>query len=309
MSHQKVSWRGRTMCSCGVASIEQRVEPELIKAGEIRESVEVQQGCYSGSVSASAGTHDGGGAIDTDRYDSTTALRIWREAGWAYWPRGYPYDSMDPHCHGILNGCPDLSPSAQDQLDDYHAGRNGLANNGKDPGPDVRPLPTWQEALADYQPEGIFTMTDQVYEKRDEPSGNLNPDGNWRDLSINDDGGYTVVGETDQATVSANVTFDGLAPGEWVELMWRIASYKEGTDTSYPYVRRPVRAWGRTPAAAPTEPVDVTLDDDDQVTLTVVYNGGVHVPDDDRSARLRLGYRTNAAAARVLGATIEGWSS
>lgn len=142
---ERISWRGRKACRCMIDNIEKVVEPRLKKAGIIKNSIDIFQAAYSGS-SLSAGTHLGGGAIDVAQYGDP-AVKIWRESGWAFWRRVPP--AFDYHGHGILNGCPHVSSSARDQITDYKNGRNGLANNGPDPGPRIT-LPTWRDAIAKY---------------------------------------------------------------------------------------------------------------------------------------------------------------
>jgi hypothetical protein len=296
----KIWWRGVYMCSCGIASIEGRVEPELRRIGTLgsTEKIRIYQGCWNaGGVSASAGTHDGGGAIDTDRYDSDKELTVIREGGWAAWGRGNDKygDGMDPHNHWICNGCPDLSSGAEDQVDDYHAGRNGLANNGKDPGPDVRPLPEWDEALADYQGEGLFGMTQKLYQRRSTDYA-AKTDGEWHDCYINEDADTSVlIGQTDQVSCSGVVLVSGLGDGEAFDLTWRIASYDADKPTVYTHTRdtyaRAVGSNGRT------------------FSVAKYYNGTVPKDEKGNSPRLRLSYRTTAAAATITSVTIEGWAS
>jgi hypothetical protein len=106
------------------------------------------QGSYSTSVSASAGTHDGGGALDISvsgmsRSDVRKAVKALRKAGFAAWHRGPP--SFIPHIHGIAIGDRDASPSAKAQVRDYRRGLDGLAYSRPDPdfGYAGRPIPKW----------------------------------------------------------------------------------------------------------------------------------------------------------------------
>jgi hypothetical protein len=108
----------------------------------------ITQGSYSTSVSASAGTHDGGGALDISvngmsRAEMHRAVKALRTAGFAAWLRGPP--SFDPHIHAIAIGDGDASPAAKDQVTDYRHGRDGLAYHGPDPdlGYAGRPIPKW----------------------------------------------------------------------------------------------------------------------------------------------------------------------
>lgn len=106
------------------------------------------QGSYSGGVSASAGTHSGGGAIDlapTDPGAYELLVFEMRRVGWAAWHRT-PAQGFDPHIHGIAGPADpgDLAPAASDQWADYLAGRNGLASGAPDDGPRDFVGVTWE---------------------------------------------------------------------------------------------------------------------------------------------------------------------
>lgn len=115
------------------------------------------QGSYSTSEEASAGTHNGGGAVDIDVLDSwsddtiTDVVRTMRTVGFAAWYRP-PSKSWGSHIHAIAIGCPDLSTAARTQVVDYYAGRNGLRNRGPDTGPRLNPIPTWETYQEDDMP-------------------------------------------------------------------------------------------------------------------------------------------------------------
>jgi len=103
-------------------------------------SLTATQGCYSGGVEASAGTHDGGGAVDLsasglNQGEKDAVLLAGRRVGFALWHRTPSQGNWPYHFHGIAGGCPDLSSGARDQWNDFLAGRNGLANNAPDDGP------------------------------------------------------------------------------------------------------------------------------------------------------------------------------
>lgn len=108
------------------------------------------QGSYNpGGVGASAGTHDGGGVIDIRTTTMTTnganlCVQALRKAGFAAWYRT-PAEGFSYHIHAVAIGDWEMSPSAADQVVDYFAGRNGLANNGPDSAPSWvgRPYPVW----------------------------------------------------------------------------------------------------------------------------------------------------------------------
>jgi hypothetical protein len=101
----------------------------------------VTQGSYTSAVSASFGTHAGGGAVDLSVMREGTYTVLWddmpsllyalRAAGFAAWLREYGELHADSpiHIHAIAIGDKELSPAAQDQLTGpagYFRGYNGL---------------------------------------------------------------------------------------------------------------------------------------------------------------------------------------
>lgn len=152
----RVTWRGRTF---DARTRDMLVEVQRL-VGDGVELIPVQ-GSYS-LGSASAGTHAGGGAVDlrtwhlgtVEKVRLVTAMRL---VGFAAWYR-YP-PKFDQHVHGIAIGCPDLSFAATNQVKDYKAGRNGLANRGPDDGPRVG-FTTWEEYKAREDDEDMATPQD-----------------------------------------------------------------------------------------------------------------------------------------------------
>ena len=107
-------------------------------------SIPITQGSYNkGGVSASAGTHDGGGVVDIGD-TSTALLKALRQVGFAAWIRT-PSEGFAYHIHAVAIGDRELSPSAKNQITAYYNGRNGLANNAGDSAPVSvgRPYPAW----------------------------------------------------------------------------------------------------------------------------------------------------------------------
>lgn len=110
--------------------------------GEIRlTGYAITQGSYSTGVSASFGTHDGGGAVDLSVLSEGTYTVLWddigpllqalRAAGFAAWLREYGelYTDSPIHIHAIAIGDTELSPAAQEQLTGpagYFRGYSGL---------------------------------------------------------------------------------------------------------------------------------------------------------------------------------------
>lgn len=112
------------------------------------------QGSYNkGGVAASAGTHDGGGAVDINIGGMTddqinNAVKALRMAGFAAWRRGPP--TFPPHIHAIAIGDTEASPMAKQQVIDYFGGKDGLAGHGPDNAPASvgRPFPEWAKKYA-----------------------------------------------------------------------------------------------------------------------------------------------------------------
>lgn len=138
-----VNGRNWTVCSCLKAWLPV-YQAELIRLGELKYGLDMFQ--TIGFAAASAGTHGSGGAWD-DNQTSDKALQIAREMGAAKWKRTKAQGFDITHGHGVLNGCPHAAPLAKAQVESYKNGRNGLANNGKDDGPEPRQFPTWQDGI------------------------------------------------------------------------------------------------------------------------------------------------------------------
>ena len=135
-------------------TVNQRTRDMLAEAQTILGfNIVLSQGSYNaGGVDASAGTHDGGGAIDvsvsalstTQRWQTVKALRT---VGFAAWLRTPDQGDWPYHIHGIAVGDTDLPISARNQVADYYVGKNGLASHAADNTPaDYRVPFTWWEA-------------------------------------------------------------------------------------------------------------------------------------------------------------------
>ncbi len=136
-NYTRTTWSGRT--------INQRTK-DMLNAAEATSgvSINLSQGSYNaGGVSASAGTHDGGGVIDISNTDAKL-LKALRQAGFAAWIRS-PAEGFAYHIHACAIGDKEMSSSAKNQITSYFNGRNGLANNGRDTAPSSvgRPYPAW----------------------------------------------------------------------------------------------------------------------------------------------------------------------
>jgi peptidoglycan hydrolase-like protein with peptidoglycan-binding domain len=133
-------------------AVNERTEAMLAEAEQrFGEKFALDQGSYNpGGDPTSAGTHDGGGAVDinVDEMDETTsteAVEVLREVGFAAWYRTPSQGDWPAHIHAIAISDPDLSDAARQQAGDYYLGKNGLANEGPDDGPEVKPIRTWEQ--------------------------------------------------------------------------------------------------------------------------------------------------------------------
>src|SRR6478735_1971204 len=93
---------------------------DMLKRAEARlgENLYVIQGSYNaGGVSQSAGTHDGGGAIDVSATSHPDeVVRQLRESGFAAWHRTPAQGPWSEHIHAIAIGDPELSSGARGQV-------------------------------------------------------------------------------------------------------------------------------------------------------------------------------------------------
>lgn len=112
------------------------------------------QGSYNrGGVAASAGTHDGGGAVDfrartLTAAKKTAAVVALRRVGFAAWLRLTSEGDWVEHIHCIAIGDAELSRGAKNQVTAYKAGRNGLANNRADNATRAYVNVTWESYKA-----------------------------------------------------------------------------------------------------------------------------------------------------------------
>lgn len=143
MPEARIVWRDTLL--------NQRTVAMLIAAEKIYHSkFKYLQGSYNkGGVEASAGTHDGGGAVDVGVVSQTPAQRraivlALRQVGFAAWLRTPAQGRWPYHVHAIAIGDKDLSRGAAAQVLEYKRKRNGLANRGKDDGPAGYYGMTWE---------------------------------------------------------------------------------------------------------------------------------------------------------------------
>lgn len=138
--YERIWWRGFALDRRTVSALEW-VEK---KTGQ---TIIITQGSYNpGGVSASGGTHDGGGVIDLRTVHLTRKQRIklvrtLKKAGFATWyrkPPIFPY-----HIHAVLLDHRSASPAAKAQMVSYLNHRNGLVGDAYDDTYRPKPAVRW----------------------------------------------------------------------------------------------------------------------------------------------------------------------
>ena len=138
-AYERVVWKSRTLnkrTAAMLEEVERRLKHELI----------VFQGSYnSGGVSASAGTHDGGGAVDVwcTGVEPLRVQRVMRAVGFAAWYRPAIPDLWGNHVHAIAIADREMSLGARAQVVDYFAHRDGLKSHAHDDTWHPDPIPTF----------------------------------------------------------------------------------------------------------------------------------------------------------------------
>ena len=127
-----VNWRTKAM----LLEMERRLGYEL----------SVSQGSYNSGVSASAGTHDGGGAVDLSAFDWKNKVHAGRAVGFAMWHRPAIAGLWPEHIHGIAIGDKEMSSGAAAQVVDYRNHRDGLASHARDDTWHPDPIPNFDYA-------------------------------------------------------------------------------------------------------------------------------------------------------------------
>lgn len=156
--YRHVKWPHFTSSSQPIVNVRTKVMLEnaerLMHQAGVPGNIRLVQGSYHPGVGASAGTHDGGGAVDISvrtpsgsTMSVSTQLKIvkaLRQAGFAAWTRGRGFDSFDPHIHAVAIGDRDLQSLAAQQVQEYFNGGDGLSGSIPDPDRAVgRPAPKW----------------------------------------------------------------------------------------------------------------------------------------------------------------------
>lgn len=145
-NYNRITWRGVT--------VNQRTKEMILRAESYMKKLgaptplRFSQGSYHKGYGPSAGTHDGGGALDirTLGYSRSTELKVvkaLRMAGFAAWARGYG-DGLPRHIHALAIGDKQMSASARSQVREYFWGGDGLVGSKPDHDRSVgRPYPDW----------------------------------------------------------------------------------------------------------------------------------------------------------------------
>jgi hypothetical protein len=157
-AYERVGWRTVILNKRTVAGM-LAVEKQLG-----RQVDSVPQGSYNESNDPSAGTHDGGGAIDI--YDDALDKieQAMRAVGFAAWHR--PSQPPPPdgwgkaHCHGIMLADKEMSSEARQQVHDYRNYIDGLAGHDT-PDNTSHPFPKGDE------PRPIFDYREWVRKQDD----------------------------------------------------------------------------------------------------------------------------------------------
>ena len=145
LPYGRVGWRGVTLNRRTIDAlqwVEKRAKVPLSPA----------QGSYNRGVGASAGTHDGGGAIDLrvgaySEAQRIAVVRALKDAGFAAWYRAAVPGLWGAHIHALLIGDKEMAAGARSQVLSYDAGRDGLRGNRPDPTYRPKPRKQWSYTL------------------------------------------------------------------------------------------------------------------------------------------------------------------
>ena len=178
------------------------------KFGGEKENITMLQGSFSGAVSASAGTHNGGGAFDLTANNWQNRVKVFRLLGVAYWDRPALRGVWIHHNHGIVDGDGTASRGALQQVTAYHRDRDGLASNRIDTQYQmlVYPLFVFPEKAVGKPGKRWCTTACHAYEQQTTKSRNLGP--------INVGDVITVVAVTNVGGKYWGITADGRCVAE-----------------------------------------------------------------------------------------------
>lgn len=110
-----------------------------------------------GGASASAGTHKApGGSLDYTAFNHKNRVKASRLFGGAAWHRPALRGVWAAHIHDVTAGVGYAPPLARSQVTAMYAGRNGLANNGRDNGPRLKVWPLFVAPWTDRGKRGTY---------------------------------------------------------------------------------------------------------------------------------------------------------
>lgn len=133
MASKPVVWRGHRF---DANTRDKLVELDKLVGPDV--SIDPTQGSYNkGGVAASAGTHDGGGAVDLSvrnltEFQINLVVFLARRIGFAAWFRSANEGNWPDHIHLINKDAPDLSAGAKSQVRAYLLRKSGLASGKQD---------------------------------------------------------------------------------------------------------------------------------------------------------------------------------
>lgn len=109
-----------------------------------------------GGAVPSGGTHLTGGCVDTTPYNHEKREYGGRLLGGADWYRSRLPGVWEPHIHFNTAGIDYSTAAARQQVTAYWAGKNGLANNGKDTGPRLATKPLFVAPWTERGARGVY---------------------------------------------------------------------------------------------------------------------------------------------------------
>lgn len=125
-AYTRVTFRGKT--------VNKRTAAALLEAEHrLGYELTILQGSYNSGVGASAGTHDGGGAVDLAPWDWEKKVTALRRIGFAAWHRPALSGVWGEHIHAGLKGDQEAASGLVNQFSYYDQGLSGLADHARDP--------------------------------------------------------------------------------------------------------------------------------------------------------------------------------
>lgn len=156
--YERVTYQGKTMNRRTMAMVQQAED-------YLGYDLTIYQGSYHPGVSASGGTHDGGGALDFAPWDWQKKVRVFRQVGFAAWHRPTLAGQWDEHIHAIAIGDKEMSDAARKQVQDYYAHLDGLARHQPDRSWRPNPIPVFRFPLPTVDLSNVRAQAEHPTEK------------------------------------------------------------------------------------------------------------------------------------------------